>query len=45
MEGKQPSEEGDIPLDEQESARKQEESRKELDEIPPHGTDPLHEGP
>lgn len=22
-----------------------EENRKEMDDIPPHGTDPLHEGP
>lgn len=34
-----------IPRDEEKSERKGEEARKELDEIPAHGTDPLHEGP
>ncbi len=35
----------DIPHGDAESAKKGEEARKELDEIPAPGTDPLHEGP
>jgi hypothetical protein len=31
--------------DEEEIERRAEESREKLDEIPPPGTDPLHEGP
>jgi hypothetical protein len=31
--------------DEKETDRKGAEARKELDEVPPPGTDPLHEGP
>ena len=27
------------------SARKQQDAQKHLDEVPPPGTDPLHEGP
>ena len=39
--------ENDATADDQEGERREEgeENRKELDEIPPHGTDPLHEGP
>jgi hypothetical protein len=33
------------PPDDEEIRRKGEEARKHLDEIPPPGTDPLHEGP
>ena len=31
--------------DEKQRAERAEEQRKELDEVPPPGTDPLHEGP
>jgi len=31
--------------DEKEREKRAEEQRKELDEVPPPGTDPLHEGP
>ena len=31
--------------DQEEIERRAEESRKELDKVPPPGTDPLHEGP
>ena len=39
--------ENDATADDREGERREEgeENRKELDEIPPHGTDPLHEGP
>jgi hypothetical protein len=30
---------------EEEIEKEARESRKALDEVPPHGTDPLHEGP
>ncbi|HEY0625521.1 MAG TPA: hypothetical protein VGD10_02190 [Allosphingosinicella sp.] len=36
---------GDLPLDDKKSKRTNEDAQKELDEIPPPGTDPLHEGP
>jgi hypothetical protein len=35
----------DIPADAGETDREAEASREALDEIPPPGTDPLHEGP
>ena len=36
----------DLPhRDQREIEQEAEKSREELDEIPPHGTDPLHEGP
>ena len=35
----------DLPSDDAAIAREGEKNRKALDEIPPHGTDPLHEGP
>ena len=34
-----------IPRDDPETKKEGEQNRKEMDEIPPHGTDPLHEGP
>jgi hypothetical protein len=34
-----------VPHDDPEAKKQGEENRKEMDEIPPHGTDPLHEGP
>ena len=37
--------ERDLPSDDPKIERKAEESRREMDEVPPHGTDPLHEGP
>jgi hypothetical protein len=37
--------EPDLPSDNEEIARQGEENRREMDEVPPHGTDPLHEGP
>ena len=35
----------DLPSEDEEIERKGEKNREALDEIPPHGTDPLHEGP
>jgi hypothetical protein len=34
-----------VPHDDPEAKKHGEENRKELDKVPPHGTDPLHEGP
>lgn len=34
-----------LPMDDSEAEERGEEARKELDEIPAPGTDPLHEGP
>ncbi len=36
---------GKVPEDDPESKERGEKARKELDEIPAPGTDPLHEGP
>ena len=35
----------DLPSDDEASAKEAEKNRRELDEVPPPGTDPLHEGP
>jgi len=35
----------DLPSGKDEIAEQGEENRKAMDEIAPHGTDPLHEGP
>jgi hypothetical protein len=35
----------DIPHEDPRSREKGEENRKEMDDVPAHGTDPLHEGP
>lgn len=35
----------DLPSDDEEIEREAAESRERLDEVPPPGTDPLHEGP
>jgi hypothetical protein len=35
----------DLPSDDESIEEQGEESRRELDEVPDHGTDPLHEGP
>jgi hypothetical protein len=35
----------DLPSDEERIEEEAEKSREALDEIPPPGTDPLHEGP
>ena len=37
--------EKDLPSDEERIEEEAEKNRKALDEVPPHGTDPLHEGP
>ena len=42
---KQHENEDDLPSGDKEIGREGEKNRKEMDEIPPHGTDPLHEGP
>jgi hypothetical protein len=34
-----------LPLDDRKIAEEGEKNRKEMDEVPEHGTDPLHEGP
>jgi hypothetical protein len=43
--GPSPRSKTDVPHDDPKSREQGEENRKEMDEIPPHGTDPLHEGP
>ena len=36
----------DLPHRDQRKLEKEgDENRKEIDDVPPHGTDPLHEGP
>jgi hypothetical protein len=35
----------DLPSNDKEIARQGEKNRKDMDDIPAHGTDPLHEGP
>ncbi len=35
----------DLPSGEDRREEEAEKNRKEMDEVPPHGTDPLHEGP
>jgi hypothetical protein len=37
--------EGDLPSDDERIEEEAEKNRQAMDEIPPHGTDPLHEGP
>ena len=37
--------ERDLPSGDRRIDREAEENRREMDEIPPPGTDPLHEGP
>ena len=37
--------EDDLPSRNKDIAREGEKNRKEMDDIPPQGTDPLHEGP
>ncbi len=37
--------EGNLPSHVEESRKEGERHRRELDEVPPPGTDPLHEGP
>ena len=37
--------EQDLPSGDAGIEREAEKNRKAMDEIPPHGTDPLHEGP
>lgn len=34
-----------IPSDDKETAKRGDKNRREMDEVPPPGTDPLHEGP
>jgi len=34
-----------LPSDDEEIAKQGEKNRREMDEVPAHGTDPLHEGP
>ncbi len=34
-----------LPSDDEHIGKRGEENRKEMDEVPAHGTDPLHEGP
>lgn len=37
--------EQDLPSGDRRIEEEAEKNRRELDDIPPHGTDPLHEGP
>jgi len=34
-----------IPHDDPQAKKEGEQNRKDMDAVPPHGTDPLHEGP
>jgi hypothetical protein len=34
-----------VPRDDKQAKERGEENRREMDEVPEHGTDPLHEGP
>ena len=36
---------GDIPSEDKDIAKEGEKNREEMDKVPEHGTDPLHEGP
>lgn len=36
---------GDLPSGDERIEEEAEKNREALDEVPPHGTDPLHEGP
>jgi hypothetical protein len=44
-EGEEQAKERDLPSDDPEIEREAEQNRHEMDDVPPHGTDPLHEGP
>ena len=44
-EAKPPLSTGDLPSNDEDIAREGEKNRKDMDQIPAHGTDPLHEGP
>jgi hypothetical protein len=35
----------DLPSDDEQIEQEAEKNRRELDDVPEHGTDPLHEGP
>jgi hypothetical protein len=35
----------DVPYEDEAARKEGEKNRRELDDIPEHGTDPLHEGP
>ena len=37
--------ERDVPYEDKAARKEGDKNRRELDEIPEHGTDPLHEGP
>lgn len=41
----EPQDDQDLPLDDPAKAAAGEEAAERLDEVPPPGTDPLHEGP
>ena len=41
----QSGKDGHVPRDDPDAKKHGEENRKEMDKVPPHGTDPLHEGP
>jgi hypothetical protein len=43
--GGERQEDRDLPLGDERIEQEAEKNRKEMDEVPPHGTDPLHEGP
>ncbi|HEY0113151.1 MAG TPA: hypothetical protein VGB59_08350 [Allosphingosinicella sp.] len=43
MGGENPRE--DLPSDDPKIEEEGEKNREAMDEVPPHGTDPLHEGP
>jgi hypothetical protein len=45
MDHDQAGKDGHLPSDDRKIAQQGEKNRKEMDEVPEHGTDPLHEGP
>lgn len=45
MDGRQDTNPGDLPSEDRKIEEEGEKNRKEMDEVPAHGTDPLHEGP
>ena len=45
MQREQDGREKDLPSNDNEIAKEGDKNREEMDKVPPHGTNPLHEGP
>ncbi|MBV8687149.1 MAG: hypothetical protein JOZ90_14900 [Alphaproteobacteria bacterium] len=45
MDGRRDEQDADLPSGDEAIERGNQEARKALDDVPPPGTDPLHEGP